>query len=90
LRAAPDLTVEKLRKCLWNYAQSDNIVPSARAKKFLPKLFDYMSGPLNNFGQPKNGVSRPVEPWGGKGEVKPDIIARLRAQGGPVDRSKEL
>jgi hypothetical protein len=52
LKAKPDLTTKQFHIWLGNYAASENINPSSRPRKFLPKISEYASGPLDKFGKP--------------------------------------
>jgi hypothetical protein len=52
LKAKPDLTEDKFHSWLVNYAKSGNMNPADRPRKFLPRITDYASGPLNEFGRP--------------------------------------
>lgn len=85
LGAKPDTTAVKLRKWLWNYSQSENVVLSKRPAQFLPNILNYASTALDRFGQAKGVVNRPTEPWAG-GIPPPTAIERLRAQTGAPPR----
>lgn len=52
IKAKPDLDKEKFHSWLLNYAESKDINPSDRPRKFLPKLPSYAGGVLNKFGRP--------------------------------------
>ena len=52
LKAKPDLTSAQFHAWLGNYADSENINPASRPRKFLPKITEYASGPLDKFGKP--------------------------------------
>jgi hypothetical protein len=38
---------------LWNYSYSDGIVKTKTPAQFLSKLLDYLNGPLDKYGKPK-------------------------------------
>jgi hypothetical protein len=52
IAAKPDLTKEKFHTWLINYAESRDINPPDRPRKFIPRLPSYASGPLNQYGRP--------------------------------------
>jgi hypothetical protein len=52
LKRFPSLSVGEFHQWLLNYASSENINPSDPPYKFIPRLEQYRSGPLNQFGKP--------------------------------------
>jgi hypothetical protein len=52
LKANPTLTDDLFHRWLIYYSDSQNINPADRPRKFLVKITDYMSGPLNEYGRP--------------------------------------
>lgn len=52
LKSNQQMTVEKFREWLLNYADSGNINPADRPRKIISRLTSYASGPLNEYGRP--------------------------------------
>jgi hypothetical protein len=54
LSETPDWTVEDYKRCISNRFASDGVAVSEDPKVFISHLPKYLSGPLNQYGQPKN------------------------------------
>jgi uncharacterized protein YdaU (DUF1376 family) len=52
IKSKPDLDHDKFRRWLVNYGNSRNINPAAPPRAFIPRLVNYASGTLNEYGRP--------------------------------------
>jgi hypothetical protein len=57
LTSTPGWKLDSYTKCLDHMQQSDGFNPSSLPHEFLLRLPKYLSGPLNNFKQPKEGTN---------------------------------
>lgn len=51
LKCTPTLDVRDFARWLYNYAQSGNITPGERPRKFLPRIHDYSVKAIDRFGK---------------------------------------
>lgn len=51
LKAAPDLTVDAFKRCIWHRAKSAGVTHGDRPRLWLPNITKYQQGPLNEFGK---------------------------------------